>query len=218
MFAVIGYILIFALSIGNVDLGAILPIGKAGAKNVAMGSFSVLNWFGDCAYFIFFIGNYKNEKNDNKKIILSYALSLFIVLIFGFTFWCSFSSIAFRQRFALTEISKYMTVINNIGRFDYFAIFFLLFCGAISVSLPVFFSSILFNRIFDIKKTYIAPILLTAVIIYVTIFLADYFASIESIITTKLGVVFFIFGNVLPIIIAFFSKLSRGKNYEIQEN
>ena len=109
------------------DLGTILPVGANGFKNIANGAYSSLTWFGDAVYALFFIGEFKFSKKDGLKIFISYLISAVILIAFMIIFYSIFTSISYRQRFALTEISKYTTVINNIGRFDYVGIMMLLF-------------------------------------------------------------------------------------------
>lgn len=212
IFTLIGFVLIFALSIGNINLNAILPVGANNAKTIVRGSTKALVWFGDSAYFLFFLGNFYKDKKYRLKILLSFALSLLLVLLFALIFWCTFTSIAFRQRFALTEISKYMTVINNIGRFDYFAIFLLLFSGVFSLSLPIFFASRILSDLFDIKNKYVFPVITTAVVCFVSIFLNKFFVTIENFLINDAWIIFLLFGNVLPIFIGFCARLNRRRN------
>ena len=217
IFTLIGFILIIVLSIGNINLNSLLPVGANNLKNITKGSTKALVWFGDSAYFLFFLGNFKKDKNYRLKILLCFALSLLFVLLFGVIFWCTFTSIAFRQRFALTEISKYMTVINNIGRFDYFAIFLLLFGGVFSLSLPIFFASRILADVFNVKNKYICPIILTAIVCFISIFLNKFFVSIENFLINDAYIIFLIFGNVVPILIGLSTKLhTRRKIYETQ--
>ena len=129
-------------------------------------------------------------------------------------FYSVFTSIAFRQRFALTEISKYTAVINNIGRFDYVGITFILFSNAFALSLPLYFSCRILNYIFGITKKWIAPIFVIGIQLLIMVFLTQFYASIESIMKNYLGIFFFIFGNIFPIVTAFLkNKEKANENY-----
>ncbi|MBQ4098278.1 MAG: GerAB/ArcD/ProY family transporter [Clostridia bacterium] len=203
--SLIGIVILFSLSFSNSDFSAILPIGANGVGKIVKGWLSTLTWFGDSVYFLFFIGEFNYQKSDDKKFFLCYFLSALMVVFFLIMFYSVFTSIASRQRFALTEISKYTTVINNIGRFDYLGIFLLLFSGIFSLSLPVYFSCRIINRLFNLKKTWIAPLITVSVQLFIMIFLQGYSYSIESIITKHLGVFFLVIGNLLPIIISLFA-------------
>ena len=154
-FTIVGLTLLIALSIPNADLGAVLPVGANGIRKIALGSYKTAGWFGDCAYLMFFIGNFEHKNKDNLKIAISYAISALVVICFMIIFYCVFTSIAFRQRFALTEISKYTAVINNIGRFDYLGIMLILVSCIFALSIPLFLSSKILDYIFNFKKSWI---------------------------------------------------------------
>ena len=133
----LGSILLFSLAISNVDFGAFLPIVAIGIKPVIKASYSALNWFGDAVYLLFFIGEFKFSKKDGVKILGSFGISIITTIIFVVIFFGTFTSIAFRQKFALTETSKYSTVINNIGRIDYLGIFFIIASNIFSTAMPL---------------------------------------------------------------------------------
>ena len=195
-----GFIVLFGLSVPSTDLGAILPVGAHGFSSISKGAFSSLNWFGDGAYMLFFIGNFKWEKHGGKKIIASFCLSAIFTVAFMIVFYGIFKSIAFRQRFALTEMSKYSTVINNIGRFDYVGIFLILLCSFFSLSLPVFFACNAINRAFGLKNRWILPAVLSLLLALTVGLFGEYFFAIEQVVTEKLPAVFFIFGNAIPLL------------------
>jgi spore germination protein KB len=214
LITIVGFIILFALSVTNADFGAILPIGAQGVSKVLSGSFNALNWFGDCVYIMFFIGEFKYSKKDTAKILLSFVLAAVLVIFFMVIFYCIFTSIAFRQRFALTEISKYTTVINNLGRFDYIGILLILFSNMVALSLPMYFSCRILNRLFNIKNKWIAPILVVGCQLAILLIFGRHFASIEYFMETFAGYFFIIMANVLPIFSVF---LTRRKNNEIQQ-
>ena len=212
----IGFFLLITLSVSNADFMAILPIGAKGTRNILKGSFFSLNWFGDCVYLLFFAGEFAYKKKDGIKIILSYLAGLLMVIIFLIIFYCIFTSIAQRQRFALTEISKYTTVINNTGRFDYIAILFILLSNIFCLSTPLFFATRLLERIIFFKKKWIAPLIVIGIQLFISVFLSNYFASIEYFLINFGGIYFIIFSNVLPIFSLFLIK--KEKNFELQKN
>lgn len=215
LITLIGFLILFALSIANADFSAILPIGASGFNKIIGGSFKSLTWFGDSAYLLFFIGNFKYEKKSGVKILISFIISAIIVLGFMLTFYAIFTSIAHRQRFALTEISKYTTVINNLGRFDYLGIICILFSSVISLSLPIYFCTHILNHIFKLKKVYIAPLITVGAQFLAIMFLSKYMASVQKFITEYGGFLFFTMSNVIPILIALFCK--KEKKYEVQQ-
>lgn len=197
-----GFITLIALSIPNADFTAILPIGARGLPNILKGSLYAFNWFGDSVFIMFFIGNFNCDKKAGLKIFLSFLLGAVMVLVFMITFYSIFSSIAFRQRFALTEMSKYTTVISNLGRFDYIGIFMILFSNVFALCLPIYFSSKLIKYIFNIQKLWIAPSITVGLQLFIVLVLYEFSVSFESIITNYFSFYFIIIGNILPIILS----------------
>ena len=204
--SLLGVVFLFALSLSNTDLFAVLPIGASGVKKILFSSYSSLNWFGDSLYFVFFLGNYKNEKRSNLKILLSYSLAGLLVVFFFIDFYGIFSSIAFRQRFALTEIAKYSSVISNTGRFDYLSIMMILGASLISCSVPIFFASKLLNYVFSFKKTFIAPIITVGIELLIILLFSKFYYSFEKIATRYLGMLFLTFSTLLPCLLILFTK------------
>ncbi len=180
----IGFVLLFALSVTNCDFSAILPIGAQGGKKILNGSVCSFAWFGDSAYILFLIGEFTYTKKDGLKIILAQVISSVIIVMFLMVFYAIFSSIAHRQRFALTEISKYTTVINNIGRFDYLAIMFILFSNLFAMSMPTFFASKILDKLFLFKKGWIAPLITVSAECLLMLLLTEFQFSLENFVTS----------------------------------
>lgn len=213
IFSLIGIILLMALSIPNAQLDAIFPVGANSFTSILRGSYSTLNWNGDIIYLIFFIGNFKYESKSTLKIIISFLISSLLVILFMIIFYSIFTSIGFRQRFALTEVSKYTAVINNIGRFDYFGIIFILFSSVFAVILPMYFASKLLTLICSFKKKWISSLIVVLIQAFILIFLTEYYLGIESFMKNFGGAIFLVFSNILPIIFSIFFK--RGVKNEI---
>ena len=121
-------------------------------------------------------------------------------------FYGIFSSIAFRQRFALTEIAKYSSVISNTGRFDYLSIMMILGASLISCSVPIFFASKLLNYVFSFKKTFIAPIITVGIELLIILVFSKFYYSFEKIATRYFGLLFLTFSTLLPCLLIFFTK------------
>lgn len=211
---VLGYVILIAMSITNADFGAILPVGASGIKRILSGAYNSLNWFGDAAYILFFIGNFKTEKGSGIKIIISFLISALMIILFMIVFYCIFTSIAHRQRFALTEISKYTTVINNMGRFDYLGIMLILLSNVFALSLPLYFSCQALNRIFNFRKEYFSPLIVIITQIAVMILFNEKLNGIVNFIKNYAGIYFLIVGNVLPI----FSVILKNKKEQKYAN
>ncbi len=204
----IGITLILALSIPNSDFSAVLPIGANGFKNIVLGSYKSFNWYGDCVYLMFFIGQFKYEKKDGVKIFISYLLPALASTLFMIVFYGVFTSISPRQFFALTEISKYTMVINNIGRFDYIGILFILLSNFFALALPIYFATDLLKKICGFNKAWVPALIVNLALALYMILFNEYLASVETFIETYANAYFFALANVLPVITAF---LPRGK-------
>ncbi len=211
-FTIIGYVLLFSLSISNADLTAVYPIGNNGIKKILQGSYAGINWYGDCVYLLFFIGKFKKERKTSAKILFSYAAACLLTLIFIVIFYCIFTSIASRQRFALTETSKYTSVINSIGRFDYVGIILLLTTSVISLSLPIYFATEILVRLFNAKKRWIPALALLLLVFFALRFLSEYYRSVEKFIISYGGILFVLMGNLFPILTVFLKKGERNEN------
>lgn len=211
-----GFITLIFLSISNADFSAILPIGTHKMSEILPASFNSLSWFGDAVFIMFFIGQFKYEKHSTLKILLSFVAGAVMVLAFMIIFFSIFSYIAFRQRFALTEISKYTTVISNLGRIDYLGIIMILFSNMFAICLPIYFVSKLLDYVFEFKKMWIAPTISVAIQLVISIFLNEYIYGIERIITGYFGYYFLLVGNVLPIIFAIIT-IKKEKGYAIKK-
>ncbi len=195
-----GFITLIALSITNADFSAILPIGVHKVSDILSASFHSLSWFGDAVFIMFFIGQFKFEKHSTLNIFLSFLVGAIMVLVFMIIFYAIFSYIAFRQRFALTEISKYTTVISNLGRIDYLGIVMILFSNIFAICLPIYFVSKLLDYVFEFRKIWIAPMISVAIQLFITVFLNQYIYGFEKFITSYFGYYFLLVGNLLPII------------------
>ncbi len=218
LFTVLGFIILYALSIANVDFGAILPVGANGIKRILDGSYTSLLWFGDGAYLLFLVGEFKFNKKDGRKMLLSFLVSTIIILLFMYIFYGTFTSISHRQKFAFTEISKYTTVINNLGRFDYIGIIFILFSNMFALSIPLFFACKILNYIFNVKFKWLSPLIVVGLELLIMIFLNEYYSSIENILMTKLNLLFLIVGNILPMAsVILVRKSKKEKIYAVQK-
>lgn len=200
LFTIVGYLLLIVLSVNNVDWAALLPIGARGIKSVAEGSYHSVNWWGDCAYALFFIGNFAHGKKASVKILLSYLIGGIIVIIAFIFFWGTFTSIAFRQKFAMTELSKYTTVINNTGRFDYVGILFILFSCVFGLAIPLYLTCNILQRIFPLKRTWIIPLCVNLLMAILLIALNQYMVTLTQFFSNVMGVFFIIMGNLLPLL------------------
>lgn len=193
-----GIILLIVLSIGSSDLASILPIGARGITSSLNAVYKTSNWFGDAVYMLFFMGKIKKDKRATIKIVLSYLIASVAIIIFMIVFYGIFTSIALRQPFALTKISKYATAVNNTGRFDYIGIMLIVFSQIFAISLPLYFATFCLNKICGFKNKIIPALISVGILFIITAFLHQYFKSIEGFIINYGGIFYILFCNILP--------------------
>lgn len=197
----LGVVILLVMSISNVDLTNLLPTFANGPKKIATASYFALSWFGDCAYLLFFIGNFKWEDKSRLKISLGYLTGAVTVSLFMIFFYSVFTSIAFREQFALTEITKYTTVINNTGRIDYLGIMMVIFTDMFSAIMPYYFSVHVLSKIINPRKKWILPLIVALILIVITVLLTEFTHSIEQFSVVHAGWFYLIMANLLPIVL-----------------
>ncbi|MCQ2399110.1 MAG: GerAB/ArcD/ProY family transporter [Clostridia bacterium] len=205
IFSVSGIVLLIVLSFENADFLSILPIGANGLK-VVRGTGYITPWFTDATYFMFMIGCFNKEKHSTLKIIVGFIVHAVLTLAFAVVFYSVFTFVANRELFALAEVSKYSTVINSIGRFDYIGIFAILIPNTVSIALPTSFATQIFKKIFNAKKPWIPATLLNAVEMIPVLFFRSYNSAIIGFIALTASPVMLILGNFLPVCLLFLKK------------
>lgn len=208
-FTIVGFLLLISLSIENSDFLSILPIGANGL-NIFKANYFIAPWFCDAIYFIFFLGRYNNSKNSTKTILLGFIISSFFTIIFSIVFYAVFTFTSGRELFALAEISKYSTVINSIGRFDYIGIFSILISNTISICLPLFFIVDILREIFKKDLTVIFSLIVSGIYLILFLFFEPYHATIITLTHTIISPVIFLFFNVLPLTLIFIKPKKAG--------
>ena len=152
------------------------------------------------------MGAFEYKQRDMLKIILSYAFASLAVIVFMIMFFCIFTSIAHRQLFALTETSKYSTVINNLGRFDYIGIICILFSGIFSIILPLYFATDALKKVCGFRNAWIPSLIINGFLFLFVFIFKERFASILYLLETYGGIFFILMANVLPAFTAIMKK------------
>ncbi len=208
---VLGLIILFILSFPNLNVNYLLPVGANGFTNILKSSYSGTSWFGDAVFFLFFIGNFKQKPKIYLKTLVSYGVGIVLAMAFFIFFYCTFSSTSAKQIFALTEISKYSNVINDIGRFDYFSVFMILASGVFGLAMPIYFASICLQKTFSIKNRIIPAAITNVILLLVFIIFAKQYTTIEVFILSYFGLFFVLMSNVLPILTIFLRRTNEKK-------
>ncbi len=210
LFTLAGFVIVMSLSFESADYAALLPILKNG-KNVMKASAKISGWFSDSAYFLFMIGRFDKEKHSFSKIISGYSAAAVLILIFSAAFYAVFESLAPTELFPLAEISKFSSVINAVGRFDYLGIFMLILTAVPATALPVFFAARALKKVTGIKKTWITALVCILSEFVAVIIFKNYYKSISLFINEKLWLWRLLIGNGIPLTMPFIALAVRKK-------
>lgn len=211
-------VLLFFLSFGNADFSMALPFGITGAKNITKATFVSLPWYGDAVYLLFLFDGNLGGKKPLIKTLLCYLLAGGFVVLFMLSFYGTFSYISNRQTFALTEISKYSGVISSIGRFDYVAIFGILFSSIFALCLPIYCLVECIAKIFNLKNKLVLSVGVNLLIALLLLLLDPYFNSTLIFVTSVGGWVLFALGNLFPLFLPLFVRRRVNENYKKTNN
>ena len=212
LFTIPAFIMIFALSLGNADFGALLPIAYKNTADIFGGLKKSMLWFGQGIYMIFFMGNFRYEKGASLKILLSYAASALVIVFFTMLFYATFADISLRQHYAVLKIARYSLILSSMGRFDFLAIFLLITSTVYALTLPVLFGTECLIKTVGFKKRLIPSLIINGILICAMIFTDRYFNLIMNVIVQYLSIPFAIFAYIFPAIISLtMIKKSKGK-------
>ncbi len=164
-----GIFIVCLLSFNVGDYDNLLPFFAKNPRTLIDASFKTLLWFGDPVYILFFLNEVKKDNKITKKLIISFVVSALIIIVTLIIFYAIFASIAKRQFYAPIKMSKYSITLSNIGRFDYVGTLLLSFASIFLIAMPLMFSSSIIKRTYDLKKGYIAPLLVNGLALLLTL-------------------------------------------------
>jgi len=135
--SIVGIAGILILSVSNADFGALAPVGASGASGIFRGMAYTMSWFFDSAIVLLLVGKFDYMKGMAVKSTLFYLIGGAVYLFFLAVFYGVFSSIAARQIFAFTKISKYFSAVSVLGRIDYVFICLIALVMAFYTAIPL---------------------------------------------------------------------------------
>lgn len=197
---IFGFVGICIFAVGEVDLGALLPIGGSGANNILSGTAFTTSWFFDAAVLLAFVGKIEYKKGLAYKSAICYAIGGIALLVFLAIFYGVFSDIAQLQLFAFAKISRYFSAIPVLGRVDYLFIHMLAIAMAFTCTVPLQASCDFLKQSFG-EKTLPSTIISLSVnllMMLLSVFLTFSFASVEKLISQTLFWIFPIFCLIIP--------------------
>ncbi len=216
-FTLIGFLLVIGFSVPSCDFSNVLPITKKPDYNTINAVFTTIIWFTESLYMFLFLGHYKPESKSNVKIIGSYLISSLIVVLIAIIFYGVFGILAKTQIFAVSDMTIYTTKIINIGRFDYLAIFLLLFSKIFAICLPVFVATKCFMHAFNLNQAFYPALIVNLILLLAIIFLEDKLYAILAFSKTYLNWFFLVVAYLLPPFI-FITAKGEKKCEELKQN
>lgn len=135
---VVSFAAIIVFSLPEAEFGELLPVLSATPPSKLFhSSYTSLSWYTDCVFLLFFMGHYRYEKGSTLKVMISYGVGAVLTLVFLAVFYDIFGSIALRQQYTLSQISKYTTTFSSLGRIDFVFIYALTLVLVFYLMLPL---------------------------------------------------------------------------------
>lgn len=204
-----GLITILFLALPSGEFSSLLPLFY-GNKSEAISLLSTLPWFGDALYLLFFLGHFEKEKHSLLRVIIGYAIPAAYTLVFFISFYAIFSYIAETQLIAVKEAGIFSVTLQNVGRFDYMAVFLIAMASVLSVAFPIVTSVKLFERAFGTKKATVPAVIVNFILLAATYFFSQKYQIIAQIYQKYLYPMY-IAAFILPL-----TALGRARNEKLQ--
>ncbi|MBQ8658177.1 MAG: GerAB/ArcD/ProY family transporter [Clostridia bacterium] len=196
------FIALMAMSVGQTDFTAVLPVFGEPFKGVLKGFSATAPHFADVALFLPLFCGYRYKKGDGKKIVASYWAGAAFVLFFLVVFLGLFTTLAPREHYAFIKVAQYFPALGTVGRLDllfsYFLTVILFFYGCLPVLYTVEFFSAGIN---SDKRVLPSAVLNLALLVFVFYFNQRYNAVYK--IFENAYPVFWAFSVVIPILSLF---------------
>lgn len=196
------------------DYKTLLPIGYTPIKKIIKSVAVSLVWGGDSAYLLFLLKDFKWEKRARLKLSLSYLVGGAATLAMYIIYYAVFNTLSPEKNFALTQIADYSILITNSARFDFIAIFLLMFVSVIACSLPFYFSAFSLNACFSFPKKLISAVIPPLITCILFIVLKNKIDKLFDFIFTVFPYMALIFNYFIPALSPF---MRRNKN-DLQKN
>ena len=210
----VSFTVILLLSLPHADFSALLPVTAVSPLTIGKGSLFSVNWFTDCFFLLFFLGNFEYEKNASKKVILSFAAGAFFILIFLAVFYGVFADIAIRQQNAIAQLPKYTTAFTSLGRLDYLFLFALTLVMIFYLCVPMQLCVHCICKTFKNCRPTLPSLAVNAAMLGLVILLNRSFNELQTFLTSQAWFVFLIFAYLLPVLALLLPKkiLPKYKN------
>ena len=203
---VVSFAAIIVFSLPEAEFGELLPVLSATPPSKLFhSSYTSLSWYTDCVFLLFFMGHYRYEKGSTLKVMISYGVGAVLTLVFLAVFYAIFGSIALRQQYTLSQISKYTTTFSSLGRIDFVFIYALTLVLVFYLMLPLVLCVHCVKKTIGCKALYPALAVNGILFLFVMLFTRS-FNAMQKFMTQKMGLFFILFCYVVPLLAWFLRK------------
>ncbi len=209
-FTLSGLLLVFFLSAPICKFSRLLPIIQKPTYRLIKGPFSTIVWYSDASYMLVFLGHFHKEKKQTLKLGLSYLAGALSIVLLSVIFYGVFGPIAKTRFWAIPELTIFSIAIANATRFDYIAIFLLLFSQVFAIILPIFLCVKCLETAFNIKNAMIPTIIVNTLLFVFLIVFSNMLFRVFNVLVNVLGWIFIVCGYLLPFLLLLIPK---GDNY-----
>ncbi len=190
--------LVFYLSLSSGDYSNLLPIIQKPGYKPLNASLNSLVWFSDGVYALLFLGHFENEKRDRTKIVGCFLAQALIVCLFLAVFFAVFGPVAEAMYLAVPQMTIFSVTVANIARFDYLAVFLLLFSQVLAAILPIYLSSKCLEVVLGTKKSILPALVVNVILAALLLIFSNKLFSVFQVIKKYFVWFFIAFGYILP--------------------
>ena len=135
-----------------------------------------------------------------------YAVGAGLVMLFLAVFFGIYASLAPREHYAFSKIAQYFPALSVVGRIDLIFIYFLTVVLFFYTCLPLQYTTELLSQTFQTEKKVIISLLLNVALLLFVLFFNQRYDFFQSLLTGKLFFVFWIFADLLPLLLLLLQK------------
>ena len=205
------FLALIAMSFAETDFSHLLPLFGSKFGGTMSAFTKTTPHFSDAILLLPLIGNYRYEKRDGMKIMAGYGVGALLSLFFFAVFFGVYSSIAPREHYAFAKIAQYFPALSIIGRADLLFVYLLTVVLLIFTCMPLQYTTDLFCHACHIQKRVLPSAVLNLALFFFVFYCNKYYNSFYAVISGKLGFVFWIFADILPLLLLLLPKYSEGE-------
>ena len=203
---IISFIVAMFLSVPSGEYTNLLPLFKKPFYNLVNGAFRSVLWFSDGVYLLMFLGTFKNEKHYAKKMVFSYLGASFATVAFMAVFYAIYGSVSPSQTFALPTMMVFSVNATNAGRFDFIAIFLMLFSQVFAIILPLQICTDCLKYIFNARSRFYPSLLVNSALAMTALFFGNKFEIALSLGSRYLPFFFLFVSVAIPLVLTLIPK------------